>query len=320
MTRPQRVTVVIPAYNAGHFIDDCLASVAAQTHPAHEVVVVDDGSTDDTAERIRLWEGRLGPARMVTFTGVRRGLSASRNIAMMAGTGDLFALLDSDDCFEPWHLERLVPAFEADPQLAMVFGDMMRFEAEGRDLGPILLRLHEQLRRISTPIEGTAVQRLSSELRRIYLEISAIAPSSCIVTREAVVRAGLFDPKARYGEDLDFLWRILSTGPGAWHDGITGRKREHGNNISNPMFAEQTEPQLLRTVVRLRSFSDDLSAEEVKALDEHIRYTARVSGWLAARGGLGSYLEWRWQIREWTGRAAPFRLKQFLLAVLRRGR
>ena len=320
MTTPLRVTVVIPAYNAGRWIDDALASVAAQTRPAHEVVVVDDGSTDDTAARSRSWAGRMGTTRLIVFEGVRRGLSPSRNLAMMAGTGELFALLDADDCFAPWHLERLVPAFETEPGLALVFADMTRFEDETGDRELVLRKLHADLRRISTPIAGTSIQRLGPELREIYLRVSAIPPSSCIVTREAVVRGGLFDPASAYAEDLDFLWRILGTGPGAWHDGSTGRKREHGSNASGPARAEWAEREVLRAVSRLRSFAPKLTPGEKEGLDWHLRSTLQTTEWLAAGHGIRRYFAWWREARRWTGRPVPIRPKQLLRALLRWGR
>ena len=320
LTAPLRVTVIIPACNVGRFIDDALASVAAQTRPADEVVVVDDGSTDDTNARIRSWSGRMGTTRLILLEGPNHGLSVSRNRAIMASSGDLFAFLDADDCFLPRHLERLVPAFEAEPRLAVVFGDMMRFQDGGEELGGTLIRIRDELHRISTPIGATSLLLLGPELRRIYLQHSMIVPSSWILSREAVALAGLFDPTAPYGEDIDFLWRVLGVGPGAWHDGVTARRREHGNNASDPSRAEWSEPLLLRAVARLRNFTPKLTLDEVRLLDRYIQQALWVTGWLAAGRGLTPYFEWRREARRWTGKWVPLRPKQVLRALLSRFR
>jgi len=316
MTLPLRVTVVIPAHNVGRFIDDALASVASQSRPAHEVVVVDDGSTDDTNLRIRAWGERCGPTKLIFLETPNCGLSASRNRAMMAGSGNLFAFLDGDDCFLPWHLERLVPAFEADPDLAVAFGDLLRFRDGGEDIVGNLEPIREDLRRISTPVPGTSLLRLSPEVRRLFVERTRILPSSWVVSREAVVRGGMFDPTHSYAEDLDFLWRILGVGNAVWCDDVTSRRREHGQNASGPARAKWSEPQILRALGRLRSFTPNLTKAETHSLDRLLRETLWVTGWLASGEGLGRYQQWRREARRWTGHRAPLRLKQLLRAFV----
>ena len=317
MPASPRVTVVIPAYNVGRFIDETLASVAAQTHPAHEVVVVDDGSSDDTNLRIRAWGGQCGASPLILLDGPNRGLSASRNRAMMAGSGELFAFLDGDDCFLPWHLERLISAFEAIPGLAVAFGDSIRFREGGEDLLGNLEPIRLALRDISTPIPHTELLRLGPELRCLYVEQTAILPSSWLVSRVAVVLAGMFDPSHSYAEDIDFLWRILGVGDAVWYDGATSRRREHGENASDPRRAEWSEPQILRALGRLRNFTPGLTEAEAQALDRQLRSTLWVTGWLAAGHGLTHYRAWRRDARRWTGRRAPLRLKQLLRALRR---
>jgi glycosyltransferase involved in cell wall biosynthesis len=316
MTTPLRVSVVIPAYNAAAFIDDALAGVVAQTRPAHEVIVVDDGSTDDTNARVRAWEGRTGSTRLVLLDGPNRGLSTSRNRGILAATGELVALLDGDDFFLPRHLELLVPAFERAPEVVLAFSDMMRFQHGGDDRGSVLGALRAELATISTPLGGDGMQLAGTALRRLYLMRAAIAPSACVVSREAVAGSGLFDTTLPYGEDLDFLWRLLGKGRGAWLDVITGRKRDHGSNASAPSRAEWSERHLLRTISQLLRFGVGHTEEETAALEAHLRLTLRETGWIAAGNGLRSYLNWREEVREWTGRAAPRTIRS-ILRVLR---
>jgi glycosyltransferase involved in cell wall biosynthesis len=110
------ISVVIPAYNAGSLIGETLDSVLAQSRPAHEIIVVDDGSTDDTAEVVRRYGDAVRYLRQE-----KQGLSSARNAGIHAATGDWIALLDSDDVFLPERLRRAADAIEANPRLVVVY-------------------------------------------------------------------------------------------------------------------------------------------------------------------------------------------------------
>lgn len=317
MSNGLRVSVLIPAYNAGDFIDEALAGVAAQTRPAHELIVIDDGSTDDTNVRVRGWQGRTGPTRLILLDGPNRGLSISRNRGILAASGELVALLDSDDCFLPRHLELLVPAFERAPDVVLAFADMMRFEHGGEDRGSVLGALREELATISTPLGDDGLQLTGPSLRQLYLSRSAIAPSASLFPRDAVTRAGLFDTKLPYGEDLEFFWRLLGVGRGAWLNQVTGRKRVHATNFSGPSRAAWSERHLLRTVSRLLRFGVGHTPDEVVALERHLALTLRETGWIASGNGWHAYRTWRGEVLEWTGSTAPLRARH-LLRLLRR--
>ncbi|MES2125035.1 MAG: glycosyltransferase family A protein [Gemmatimonadota bacterium] len=314
---PHHVTVVIPAWNVGRFIDETLESVARQTLAPADVVVIDDGSSDDTWERIQSWVGRMGSTRFVPLTGPNYGLSASRNRGILAGHGDLVAFLDGDDCFLPDHLERLVPAFEAVPSLAVAFGDLMCFDARRGDTGGNLELIRRALQHISRPIHGSSLQLLGPELRSIYVDQAMILPSSWLVSREAIARAGMFNPAFAYGEDVDFLWRVLSTGPAAWYDGPTARRREHDSNASNPRRAAWSEPQVLRVAATLQRTTRDPTPAERDGLARLLQRSIHETGWLASGDGLGAYLAWRDETRRLCGRRAPISMRHFLRASLR---
>jgi hypothetical protein len=107
------VAVVIPAYNADPYLDQALASVAGQTRRPDEVVVVDDCSTDDTAERARRWQGHL-PLQVVRLP-VNKGCGPARHEAVLATTARLVATLDADDVLLPDHLEMMISVHERTP-------------------------------------------------------------------------------------------------------------------------------------------------------------------------------------------------------------
>src|SRR2546423_15298997 len=93
------IAVIIPAFNAAGYLDQALASIAAQTEPPAEVVVADDGSTDDTVERARRWESRL-PIKIVQLPG-NAGPGPARHAATSAAEAPLLAIIDADDLLLP---------------------------------------------------------------------------------------------------------------------------------------------------------------------------------------------------------------------------
>lgn len=104
------VSVIIPVYNRQDYIEECIRSVLSQSHRDFEIIVVDDGSTDDTQQICR----RLADqdARIRLLSGGHKGVSAARNIALDAAAGTYFFFLDSDDVIHPFLLETLVSAME----------------------------------------------------------------------------------------------------------------------------------------------------------------------------------------------------------------
>src|SRR6266508_897311 len=108
------VSVVIPNYNCGRFLEETLESVFAQAYPAVEVIVVDDGSTDDSLQVLEKYAGRVNVIRQAN-----QGVSAARNAGIRASHGELVALLDADDLWHPDKLAKQVALF-ANPAVGLV--------------------------------------------------------------------------------------------------------------------------------------------------------------------------------------------------------
>ena len=108
------LAVIIPAYDAAAFVDSALGSIAAQSVQPDEIIVVDDGSTDETVERVRRWEALLPVRAHVLEENIGAGLGAggARAIGIEQSTADLVALLDVDDFWYPDHLEVMIAAHE----------------------------------------------------------------------------------------------------------------------------------------------------------------------------------------------------------------
>src|SRR4051794_12323832 len=122
------VSVVIPCFNQGRFLPDALESVLAQTFPAAEIVVVDDGSTDETAAAAR----RYPNVRCIRQR--NRGLASARNTGLMHTAGECVVFLDADVRLRPEAVEIGVRELQAHPECALVWGRCVRIDEHGRQL------------------------------------------------------------------------------------------------------------------------------------------------------------------------------------------
>jgi glycosyltransferase involved in cell wall biosynthesis len=120
------VSVVIPTYNSAHLLDDALQSVLEQTYKDFEIIVVDDGSTDNTSEVVSKYNDKLHYFRVDN-----RGPAKARNYGISKATGKYIAFLDADDKWLPTKLEKQVSMFEQNPEFGMVFTENSLFDAKG---------------------------------------------------------------------------------------------------------------------------------------------------------------------------------------------
>jgi glycosyltransferase involved in cell wall biosynthesis len=176
------ISVVIPAYNAGSLLGETLDSVLAQSTPAHEIIVVDDGSSDDTAEVV----ARYGDAVRYLWQ-KNQGQAVARNTGIQAATGEWIALLDSDDLFLPERLRRAVETIEADPGLVLVYSAFdYLYEDGSRSFYP------------SFP---------AGDLWPALRYRSPILPSTTTIRRSALLEAGGF--RKVFIEDWDLWFRLV---------------------------------------------------------------------------------------------------------------
>ena len=125
MEKNPKVSVIIPTYNSAQFIVETLESVFAQTYKNYEVIVVDDGSTDNTKEVLKPYMSKI---RYIYKE--NGGPASARNVGIKNARGEYIAFLDSDDLWLPEKLEKQVRYFEEHPQIYMVFADCIRFGEE----------------------------------------------------------------------------------------------------------------------------------------------------------------------------------------------
>jgi glycosyltransferase involved in cell wall biosynthesis len=197
------VSVVIPTYNRAHAVTDAIRSVLLQRFEDLELIVVDDGSTDDTGERIRA----IRDARLRYVRGSHAGVSAARNLGVRYASGDLVAFLDSDDVWRPDKLAREVELFSRRPDVDAVFSDLEKRHGE-RVYASFMRETAVFSRRLRAGSYPEGLLLSSREMYLCLLEEVPVKPSALVVRRRAFERVGGFDESWTSSEDWEFLLRL----------------------------------------------------------------------------------------------------------------
>ena len=203
------VTVIVPCYNGALFLEEALASALAQTHPAMEVIVVDDGSTDGSAEIAQ----RL-PVRYLRQE--NRGLSEARNRGIRESKGTYLIFLDADDRLLPDAAAAGLRALEARPDCAMAVGDHAFISAEG-----VRIRKSQKYAVVPRPYEAL--------LKSNFIEMI----SSVLFRRSVFDQVGHFNAQLKVAEDYDLYLRIARVQPICCHSVLAAEYRMHGANMSH---------------------------------------------------------------------------------------
>jgi glycosyltransferase involved in cell wall biosynthesis len=230
------VSVVVPTYNRGYCLARTVDSALAQTYPAVEVIIVDDGSQDDTAQVIAA--RYRGDARVRLIRQANAGVAAARNIGMRAGRGEYLALLDSDDVWEPWKLELQVACMRARPEVGMTWTEMVAVDPAGQVIDArYLRRMYSAYRWFPTSSSlfndsldlATVVPALAgvvSDRRFSVGDLSSaivmgnlVHTSTVVLTRQRAQSVGGFPEQYRHGgEDYPFHLRTCRLGPVGYLD------------------------------------------------------------------------------------------------------
>jgi glycosyltransferase involved in cell wall biosynthesis len=222
------ISVIIPDYNQACYLGDAIRSVLNQTYQKYEIIVVDDGSNDDSREVVAGFGDQVRYIRQEN-----RGLGGARNTGIRAAKGDLIGLLDADDQWMPTYLEKMVSLTSQNPEAAVYYCSARGMDAEGQDLpqvfgGPVIS---------PDPIYNT------------LLRANFLIPSTIMMRRSIVMSAGLFEQDLRsiHGcEDWDLWLRIALKHDFIGFPACLVRYRIHGSSLSaNPAGMRQA----VRTVV-----------------------------------------------------------------------
>ena len=183
------ISVIIPAYNQGKYLDQAIQSVLDQTYPDFEIIVVDDGSTDATPDIVRSYLD----SRVQYIYQENQGLSAARNTGIRCSKGSFLSFLDSDDLFMPNKLALLVDVLNQQPEVGLVAGQSIPIDENGNPAGEIFNK--------ALPDKG-----------HLLLLGNPLHVGSVLLRRSMQEKVGYFDETLRSYEDWDMWLRLARIG------------------------------------------------------------------------------------------------------------
>jgi len=209
-TDPMHISVIIPTWNRAGRLREALQSVYAQTAPATEVIVVDDGSTDTTRQMVL---GEFPQTRYIYQQ--NRGVSSARNTGIGAATGDWIALLDSDDRWQADKLAHQQQQLQDNPDYRIAHCNEIWIR-HGKRVNP--MKKHA---------------KYGGKIYRHCLPLCAISPSAVIIHREVFASVGLFDEQLPACEDYDLWLRICAVYPVLFSEqALVIKEGGHGDQLS----------------------------------------------------------------------------------------
>ena len=218
---PPSLSVVLPAYNAMRYLPYALESVSGQTFADFEIVVIDDGSTDGTAQFCESY--RLKDPRLRLETPGKLGLVGALNYGLRAAQGALIARMDADDVALPTRFEKQVQIMHSRKDLMAIGGRMAFMDDTGQLTG-----------------------RLTSAPKGERAVAAALRSGECVVShptvmmrRDAVLEVGGYRHAYRAAEDLDLWLRLLAKGPVLVLDDLILHYRQHGAQVSRTQKLRQ---------------------------------------------------------------------------------
>jgi glycosyltransferase involved in cell wall biosynthesis len=259
-------TVVMPAHNTARMVGAAIRSVLAQTCGDFELIVVDDGSTDDTGARIGGFEADP------RVRGVRRenaGPAAARNTGIERATGEYVSFLDSDDLWMPNYLEAMDRALQEDRHAGLAYTDAWVFNDETRLIfrGTAMSSFHPPL---VPPTDRNELLKLLVQQNFIF--------SSATVRRSVLDRVGLFDTRLRATEDWEMWLRVVAAGYRAVRPpGVHAIYRWRRDSLSKDEIPLLTnERRVLQLVIEEYDVPDEIRAVARSRLR---RLDSKLSSW-----------------------------------------
>ena len=215
------VTVLIPTYNRAHYIGQALDSVMGQSRPVDEIIVVDDGSTDNTAEVVAAYGSRVRHIRRQNG-----GAAAARNLGIREAKGDYIALLDSDDLWKPDKMRMQMEFLREHPEIDFLFSDWSNFTEGSDNEAPEIknAKIHDDL------------AANAPNLREMYdcLLVENVIPTSTVVFRRSCIeRTGYFDESLPPVEDFDLWLRAARVCRFGFVNAVVTKRRRHSGNLIN---------------------------------------------------------------------------------------
>ncbi|MBC2733856.1 MAG: glycosyltransferase [Desulfobacteraceae bacterium] len=247
-----RVSVIIPTYNRSWCLSEAIDSVLSQTFQNIELIVVDDGSTDETPALLSHYGDHLRVLRQSN-----RGVSAARNGGIQAARGNLIAFLDSDDTWQPGKLARQVDFFDTHPD-AMICQTEETWIRRGVRVNP--KRRH---------------RKLSGWIFEASLALCLVSPSAVMMRRELLEGMGGFDESLPACEDYDLWLRVSLRYPiHLIDDALVVKRGGHEDQLSRQHSLDRYRIQSLVKIIGSEPLTDDQTRAASAMLREKCRIYA----------------------------------------------
>lgn len=220
MSQPFPISVIIGTYNHGRYIASCIESVLAQTYGECEIIIIDDGSTDNTAEVVKPYQDRVNYRHQQN-----QGRGASRNAGIRMASHEWIAFLDADDLWEPTKIEKQVAAIVAHPDIDLIVTNACWFDNDRvvkADYFKTMRLFHQQ------KIERHGTLGIFTEpLYPLFIDENFVNLSSVMVRKKSLYDEGLFDATLPRAQDRDLWLRLSRRSKFAFIDEILTRSRVH---------------------------------------------------------------------------------------------
>ncbi|MBD2484138.1 glycosyltransferase [Planktothrix sp. FACHB-1365] len=256
-----RVSVIIPVYNGDRYMSQAIDSVLSQTYSNYEIIIVDDGSTDNTHQIIQHYIEKYQNQSLIRYIfQPNQGVAAARNRGIQEARGEFIALLDQDDMFWPEKLAHQVACFQANPDVAIINSGWRLID--------------ENNNRISDIEPWHNLPNLTLET---WVTRTPILPSALMFRRDTWQKIGGFDSRFNGVDDVDFIWRLaLHEYSAIWLTEITVNYRQHQETVSNTKAKERAN---LMIAVQDQFFGQPNLPDEIRQLEKLTRYESLT--WMA---------------------------------------
>ena len=250
-----RVSVIIPAYNGDRYISAGIDSVLAQTYSEYEIIVVDDGSTDNTSEVVKQYGDRVN-----YLSQTNQGVAASRNLGLAAARGEYIAFLDQDDVFLPHKLSTQVALLDRDSALGMINSGWQIVDERGK---------------LKAAVQPW--QQIPHLTQANLLIWKPVFLGAMLFRRTWLERSKGFDTSLSQTPDVDLVMRLAAIGcPAAWVEQTTVQYRQHDANASKNTLLQARE----LNAITARFFTRSNLSPKLKTLEAESRYQSSIwSAW-----------------------------------------
>ncbi|WP_394700015.1 glycosyltransferase family 2 protein [uncultured Parasphingorhabdus sp.] len=261
------VSVIIPTFNRKQLVQDALASVVAQTWPDIEIIVVDDGSTDGTFERLTRWQ-RDNPE--IAFTVLHQdnaGVASARNNGLAHARGEFLYMLDSDDLVFPDALETLVQLLSAG-NFPYAIANIHSSDENGRILAA----------------DKSGISRSSEQ----NILSNSWMTHAALYRRSTLLESGIYNNSLVVGEDTEFVWRVVAkTGSGSSTSKYIGLRRQH--SFGHLSF-NRTDHECTKSSLQARlAFREWANSENLEIEKTDMRYRIAIVGMAIRFGCAGDW-------------------------------